>query len=217
MIWRRVRLIGLGWGAALAMAWLGLFTARENILGWCVVGVGLGCCGGGAVYLAVTQFDPGRPPAKGDRSLWLLTPGLAAVFFGAPLEWLLLPSLLPRGLIDQALGLGLIVAGLVLWAWTWLAQGRDGQTHRLARRSQHMTYRGPYQFVRHPGYTGLVLLALGIAQGFSSVIALAAVPLLLLPAIGNRICGEEEQRLAAVGREYREYQRRTKRLLPGLW
>jgi protein-S-isoprenylcysteine O-methyltransferase Ste14 len=215
MIWRRFGQIGLGWVAVVAMAWLGLLTARENILGWYVVCVGLGCCGGGAVYLAVTQFDPGRPPAKGDRSLWLLTPGLAAVFFGAPLEWLLLPPLLPRGPIDQFLGLGLILAGLVMWAW--LAQGRDGQAHRPANRSQHVAYRGPYQFVRHPGYTGLVLLALGIAQGFSSVIALTAIPFLLLPAIGNRICSNEEQRLAALGREYREYQRRTKRLLPGLW
>ncbi len=217
MIWYRLGLVGFGCVAAALMTWLGLATARENILGWCVLLFGVGYFGGGAIYLAVTQSDPGSLHEKGDRSLWLLAPGFAAVFFGAPLEWLFLPNLLPRGLIDQVLGLGLIVAGLLLRAWTRPVLGRHYQGHLQVRRGQRLVRQGPYRFVRHPGYTGFILMALGLALGFSSVIALAAIPLLLLPGLAQRIWTEESLLLAAFGGEYREYQRMTKRLVPGLW
>ncbi len=217
MIWYRFGLVGLGCVAAALMTWLGLATARENILGWCVLLFGVGYFGGGAIYLAVTQSDQGSLHEKGDRSLWLLALGFAVVFFGAPLEWLFLPNLLPRGLIDQVLGLGLIVAGLLLRAWTRPVLGRHYQGHLQVRRGQRLVRQGPYRFVRHPGYTGFVLLALGLALGFSSVIALAAIPLLLLPGLAQRIWTEESLLLAAFGGEYREYQRMTKRLVPGLW
>ncbi len=84
-------------------------------------------------------------------------------------------------------------------------------------RGQRLVRSGPYRFVRHPGYAAFVLMAFGIALGFSSLVALAAVPLLLLPALANRIWVEEELLLSAFGSEYRDYQRTTRRLLPGLW
>jgi len=82
--------------------------------------------------------------------------------------------------------------------------------HRLVRA-------GPYSFLRHPGYTGFVLMAVGFAVGFSSVVGLTAIPLLLLPGLIYRMNVEEKLLIEQFGDGYREYARVTKRLVPGVW
>ena len=76
---------------------------------------------------------------------------------------------------------------------------------------------GPYRYVRHPGYAGFMLMGLGIAVGFSSVIGLAAVALVLLPGLVYRMNAEEKLLIEQFGDEYRDYARRAKRLIPGVW
>jgi protein-S-isoprenylcysteine O-methyltransferase len=214
---RRLALIGCGVLAAAAMTYLGLATAVQNVLGWFLLFVGLGYFGGGAVYLALSNPLDGSLREAGERSLWLLAPGFAVVFFGAPLEWLFLPHWLPRAAGAQWIGVALIAAGLLLRAWTRLALGRQYRGRLQADRTQPLVRRGPFRYVRHPGYAGFVLLALGTAIGYSSVIGLTAITLLLLPGLAYRMRVEEALLVAAYGPDYRDYQRATKRLIPRLW
>ncbi|GAA3804069.1 hypothetical protein GCM10022226_24860 [Sphaerisporangium flaviroseum] len=71
--------------------------------------------------------------------------------------------------------------------------------------------------MRHPSYTGLLLIALGVGFGagnwLSLVISAVLPPLGLLP----RIAVEESEMSQALGEQYRSYQRTTHRLVPGLW
>jgi protein-S-isoprenylcysteine O-methyltransferase Ste14 len=82
--------------------------------------------------------------------------------------------------------------------------------HRLIRS-------GPYRFVRHPGYTGFVLMTLGVVLGYSSVIGLAGIVLLLLPGLAYRMNVEERLLAEHFGDEYIDYVRRSKKLIPGVW
>jgi protein-S-isoprenylcysteine O-methyltransferase len=72
---------------------------------------------------------------------------------------------------------------------------------------------GPYRFVRHPSYSGLLLMWLGIGMGTGNVLALLFI---MLPGIGllYRIKIEESVLAESLGSRYREYMKKTKRLIP---
>jgi protein-S-isoprenylcysteine O-methyltransferase Ste14 len=74
---------------------------------------------------------------------------------------------------------------------------------------------GAYRLVRHPIYSGLILGAVGWALVTSSLVALVSAGLLfvLFAAKGRR----EEAWLAEIHPDYAAYQRRTRRLIPGIY
>ena len=86
-----------------------------------------------------------------------------------------------------------------------------------ADAGQSVIDHGPYRWVRHPSYTGLLLITLGLglgARNWLSLLVCAVVPALgLLP----RITVEESELARVLGEDYRGYQRTTRRLVPGLW
>ncbi|MEA2625030.1 MAG: hypothetical protein QOD06_1075 [Candidatus Binatota bacterium] len=89
---------------------------------------------------------------------------------------------------------------------------------RLAVRDDHrLVDSGPYRWVRHPTYAGLLLVALGTALAFESAAALAATMLVWLPITLARIGREEHILASRFGTAYDAFRRRTWRLLPGLY
>ena len=84
-------------------------------------------------------------------------------------------------------------------------------------REQHELIRsGPYRFVRHPIYTGILLAMVGTFLANGKVRGLLAV---LLVWFGWTIKSqmEEEFMLRTFGTEYEEYRRTTGALLPKLY
>lgn len=84
-------------------------------------------------------------------------------------------------------------------------------------RSDHpIVQRGAYRWVRHPSYAGGILYMTGLGLAFTNWVSLGI--LAVLPTIGYmiRMRAEEQAFLAAVGEPYRDYMRRTKRLIPWL-
>ena len=76
---------------------------------------------------------------------------------------------------------------------------------------------GPYRVLRHPSYTGILVTLLGMGIALDSWASVAVAFLLPLAGILRRI-GEEEQVLRReLGEPYRDYSRRTSRLVPGIW
>jgi protein-S-isoprenylcysteine O-methyltransferase Ste14 len=89
---------------------------------------------------------------------------------------------------------------------------------RLAVRDDHrLVDSGPYRWVRHPTYAGLLLVALGTALAFESPVALAVTLLVWLPITLARIEREERILASRFGAAYDAFRRRTWRLLPGLY
>ncbi len=116
-----------------------------------------------------------------------------------------------------AAGIITVGFGLVVRVWAVLALGGSFSTFVEVNADQTVVTHGPYRWVRHPSYTGLLLVALGFGLGagnWLSLLICAVVPLLgLLP----RIAVEESEMLRVLGDRYRSYQRTTDRLVPGLW
>ena len=109
----------------------------------------------------------------------------------------------------QVVGIGIFMGGAGLVVWARRSLRRSYSPHLAVRPGQVLVETGPYRHVRHPAYGGLLLMALGVAVGYSSAIGLAAIPLLLIPGLVFRIRREERLLTARFGEVYAAYARRT--------
>lgn len=75
---------------------------------------------------------------------------------------------------------------------------------------------GPYGFVRHPMYLAINLLAVGSAVWVPTGVVILATLMLI---VGSDLRGRMEEKvlLEAFGDRYRDYQRRVRRTLPGIY
>ncbi len=114
-------------------------------------------------------------------------------------------------------GTVLIVLGIALRIWSVVVLGRAFTVEVRVRAGQEVVDRGPYRVVRHPSYTGLllVLLGTGIALGNGLALVVAVVP--PIAAVVYRIRVEEEALLTGIGEPYRRYAEGRKRLVPFVW
>ena len=88
-------------------------------------------------------------------------------------------------------------------------------THQVLRRAEHpIATTGPYRFVRHPAYSGMLAANLGFVLAFPSWPA-AAAQLLLTAALVWRIRREEVLMWSLPA--YAGYARGRRRLLTGVW
>lgn len=146
----------------------------------------------------------------------MILPGFLAVFFAPPLEYLYLSETLPRGLTIQLIGLFIIVIAVFLHLWTRVTLKRMYSGSVQVQPGHTLVREGPYRFVRHPGYAGFILMALGLCIGYSSLIGLIAILILMLPGLAYRMQVEEKYLIEAFGDAYRDYTLTTKRILPGI-
>ncbi len=71
--------------------------------------------------------------------------------------------------------------------------------------------------LRHPSYTGFLLICAGIGLASANWAALAAMVLLPLAIFLWRIRAEENALLTTLGDKYRVYAAQHKRLVPLVW
>lgn len=88
--------------------------------------------------------------------------------------------------------------------------------HIQEDRGHHVVISGPYRFIRHPMYSGLCLLGLGIPLALGSWWALIPGGLFALTFVYRT--GQEDRFLRANLTGYAEYAQKTRaRLIPGVW
>jgi protein-S-isoprenylcysteine O-methyltransferase Ste14 len=116
-----------------------------------------------------------------------------------------------------AVGLAIMWAGLLLRVWAIASLGAAFRTTVEIDEDQRLVDRGPYRWVRHPSYTGLMLITSGYGVVSATWPSLAAAIALPLVVLARRIQIEEQALVASMGDSYRHYQARTKRLIPGIW
>ena len=112
-----------------------------------------------------------------------------------------------------ALGLIVALAGI---AFRWYAIARLGRfftTRVMVASDQTVVDTGPYRLVRHPSYTGALLTVFGVLLSNTNWLTLACF-LLAIPGFAYRMWVEEKALANGLGQPYRDYMRRTKRLIP---
>ncbi len=109
------------------------------------------------------------------------------------------------GFVLATLGVGLAIGARVCLGSGWVAPASNQEPRKLITN-------GPYAFVRHPMYGGLILAMLGSAIG-QSVFWL--LPLIVYgPAFILRARREDDLLIEQFSERYRDYMGRTKMFVP---
>jgi protein-S-isoprenylcysteine O-methyltransferase Ste14 len=112
------------------------------------------------------------------------------------------------------LGMLLIYAGIALRFYAITLLGTFFTTTVAVSPEQTVIEAGPYRLIRHPSYTGLLVILLGIGLSLTNWSSLIVIIGCALIGFRYRIRVEEEVLQEQLGHRYQEYMRRTKRLIP---
>ncbi len=225
-----VNAIGKHIGQAIITAAL-LFLAAGSLdwaWGWVFAGVYMACWIGLSIALALR--NPELLNQRGQRvkqatvgtKKWDLA--LLSIYFVlllvqpvvAGLDWRYGWSA-PVATPVYILGNALMILGFIPLTWSMIVNRNFEPSVRIQEsRGHQVTTGGPYRFVRHPGYVGVILqfLALPIAVGAWTALmpgALGVLVFVVRTALEDRTLQEELP-------GYADYARRTRyRLIPGIW
>ena len=115
------------------------------------------------------------------------------------------------------LGVVLTIAGAGLRVWSVAVLGRYFTYVVQVSPDQKVVETGPYRLIRHPSYSGALLMGAGIGLSIRQAYAPLVIVATSLAAYVIRIAVEERALAQGIGEPYRAYMRRTKRLIPYLW
>jgi protein-S-isoprenylcysteine O-methyltransferase Ste14 len=144
-----------------------------------------------------------------------------AVYLGiaAPLAIAKVPRLRAYANNWWTLGLGVVIvlAGAVLRDWAIVSLGRYFRRTVTIEPGQRIVRRGPYRVLRHPSYTGILLIFAGFGLAFGSWVSAAVALLIVFVGVLPRIRVEEAALARAFGADYTDYANSTARVLPRVW
>jgi protein-S-isoprenylcysteine O-methyltransferase len=134
-----------------------------------------------------------------------------------------LPFLLPQATIQWHrtslffIGIVLMLAGIAFRFYAMSLLGRFFTYQVEVHAGQTVVEAGPYRYIRHPSYTGALVTLVGLGLALGNWAGLLALLACTGAAFAYRISVEEAALLAALGDPYKQYLRRTRRLVPFLF
>ncbi len=115
----------------------------------------------------------------------------------------------------QAAALLVLIGGGILLEWAVYLLGKHFSRTVMITSDQRLITAGPYRLLRHPAYTGMIIMDAAIVLGLGTWVgALVMLIVMLLPTL-YRIRVEERVLESAFGEQYLDWARRTWRLFPG--
>jgi protein-S-isoprenylcysteine O-methyltransferase len=177
------------------------------------------------VVLTLTRRGRSKTGTKQDKStlgmLWLVIAlSITAAVFVArsrSLRAVLWMFELPESNWIPVLAVGLFALGLAVRWWAIITLGRFFTVDVVVEKDHEVVQRGPFRFVRHPSYTGVLLAFVGwaLTLGNWGAILVMLVPIFI--AFVRRMRVEEQALTGALGSRYQDYMRRRKRLVPFIY
>ena len=122
-------------------------------------------------------------------------------------------GLVPHPLPLDIIAFGLTVLGLGFAIWARVVLGRNWSGTVTFKENHELIERGPYALVRHPIYTGMLLMFLGTALAFGRPAGFLGLLLLLL-SFWIKFRQEEKVMIAHFGDRYLAYRKRVRALIP---
>jgi protein-S-isoprenylcysteine O-methyltransferase Ste14 len=168
---------------------------------------------------ARTAKPAGQQESLGKRLVAYWLPLVGAMLLLGPGEWFagspLREQFVPHTPPVLAFGLGLAIAGAALAIGSRAMLGRNWSATVELKQDHELVTRGPYRLVRHPIYSGLLLLFLGNAIMVGDWRGLLAVAIVFV-SFWRKFRLEERWLVEHFGDAYRLYQARTKALIPAV-
>jgi protein-S-isoprenylcysteine O-methyltransferase Ste14 len=112
--------------------------------------------------------------------------------------------------------LGLAIFGVGYWLRieSIRAQGQQFSCAVAIQEEHRLTTNGPYRWIRHPAYTGVIGIVAGTSLVFANPIAAVGIAGVVWAWMEMRIRDEEKLLLAEFGSEFSRYAQRTRKLIP---
>jgi len=114
------------------------------------------------------------------------------------------------------LGFAFTLAGILLAIWARFFLGSNLSGTPMIKRDHQLIRSGPYLFVRHPIYSGLLLAILGTAIYIGEIRGLFALALAII-GLKWKSLTEESFMQEQFGSSYIEYKRHVKAIIPFVW
>ena len=111
-------------------------------------------------------------------------------------------------------GLAVFLFGLVLRWYSIFYLGRYFTVDVAVAADHKVIDTGPYRYVRHPSYTGVLLEFFGFCMCLGNIASMLWLMTLVSFVFLRRIGVEEAVLQKALGESYTNYMRRTRRLIP---
>jgi protein-S-isoprenylcysteine O-methyltransferase Ste14 len=108
----------------------------------------------------------------------------------------------------------ILVVGMTLRWFSVFYLGKEYNVNVAIIEGHRLVTSGPYRYIRHPSYTGLLLICLGLGIHSNNIVGILTLSLPVFWAICNRIGVEELAMKAFFGVEYTMYRERTRKLIP---
>ena len=140
---------------------------------------------------------------------------LAPFFVASRRVGLLYRHLYPNSLAVQYFGVLLLLLGCGFAIWARFILGRNWSGIVTVKENHTLITRGPYAWVRHPIYSGILLALLGTAIAVGTIMNLLEVPLIAF-ALWLKLRTEEKFMFETFGEQYAAYQQRVRALIPGV-
>jgi len=111
--------------------------------------------------------------------------------------------------------LGVVGVAVAIWARRTLAGNWSSSV--TFKHDHQLIVNGPYGWVRHPIYTGILLMMLGTALSLGRLDSILGFVLRYFYYVFSKIKTEENILTQHFSKAYPAYQKRTKALIPFLW
>jgi protein-S-isoprenylcysteine O-methyltransferase len=115
------------------------------------------------------------------------------------------------------LGIAMMWAGMAFRLWAVLTLGAFFRTSVVVQEGHQLVTAGPYRWLRHPSYTGVIVTLTGIGLAQDSWVSLAAMAVLPTLAIAYRIHTEERALTEQFGEAYRDFRKTHSAVIPVIW
>lgn len=151
------------------------------------------------------------------RFIFYWLPLIVAMLLLGPGEWfghtLIRENFVPHTNLVGIAGLTFCVLGAVIACWSRYKLGRNWSLSVQKKENHELIQSGMYKIVRHPIYTGLLLLFTGNAIIVGDYRGIIAV-LIVFISFWFKLTKEEKLLTDNFGNQYTEYRKRTKALIP---
>ena len=118
--------------------------------------------------------------------------------------------------ILAAAGIGLSVWSIVYMKNVGKGNPMDAFNHEIGTRTMNLMTDGPYRICRNPMLLGVLIYYIGLLICLGSWRALT-IFLVFFAAMMAQVSSEEKRLEQDFGEEYREYKKKTKKLIPFIW
>jgi protein-S-isoprenylcysteine O-methyltransferase Ste14 len=162
--------------------------------------------------------SPAATSAEDAGSLRLIMIGnQIAMLFGFLAPWFLqVASIRSDQVAIFWIGLAMLVGGSLLRRHCFRVLGKFFTGAVTVQSDQVVVDRGAYRWVRHPSYTGGIIMFAGIGLALGNWMSVAVLTLVPIAVYTYRVMVEERALLQRLGEPYRLYMQRRKRFIPFL-